>query len=103
VLIWIIKVFSGQSSWKLLKNRAYKKLCLNSPAVIEESAETRKVHKIAQYALDLSGAFNKFYKSVPVIGSEKEQFRLLLVDKSRITIRNSSGTSRDRCARIYVA
>jgi arginyl-tRNA synthetase len=57
--------------------------------VIEESAETRKVHRVAQYALDLSGAFNKFYKSVQVIGSDEEQLRLLLVEKSRITIRNS--------------
>jgi arginyl-tRNA synthetase len=57
--------------------------------VIEESARTRKVHKIAQYCLELSSAFNKFYKSVPVIGSDEEPLRLALVDKSRITLRNS--------------
>jgi arginyl-tRNA synthetase len=34
--------------------------------------------------MEMAGAFNKFYKSVPVIGSEKELFRLLLVEKSRI-------------------
>ncbi len=57
-------------------------------SVIEESAQTRKVHKIAQYSLDLASAFNKFYKSIPVIGSKEEILRLFLVDKSRITIKN---------------
>jgi len=56
--------------------------------VIEDSARDLRVHSVAQYALEVAGAFNKFYKSVPVIGSEKEFLRLLLVDKSRITIRN---------------
>ncbi|MDP3065540.1 MAG: arginine--tRNA ligase [Methanobacteriaceae archaeon] len=57
--------------------------------VIEESASARRVHPVAQYSLELSGAFNKFYKSIPVIGSEKEALRLFIVDKSRITIRNA--------------
>lgn len=56
--------------------------------VIEESARINRVHPVAQYALDLAGAFNRFYKSVPVIGAEEEPARLTLVDKSRITIRN---------------
>ncbi len=57
-------------------------------SVIEESARINRVHNIAQYSQDLAGIFNKFYKSVPVIGSEKEDLRLLIVDKSRITIQN---------------
>lgn len=57
-------------------------------SVIEESARLNRVHNIAQYSQDLAGAFNKFYKSVPVIGSGKEDLRLIIVDKSRITIRN---------------
>lgn len=56
--------------------------------IIEESAKVRRVHMVAQYAQDLANAFNRFYKSVPVIGSDKELFRLILVDKTRITIRN---------------
>ena len=56
--------------------------------VIEDSARINRVHPIAQYALDLAGAFNRFYKSVPVIGADEEDIRLLIVDKSRITIRN---------------
>jgi len=57
-------------------------------SIITASAQDMRVHSVAQYALEVAGAFNKFYKSVPVIGSEKEVLRLLLVDKSRITIRN---------------
>ncbi len=57
-------------------------------SIVETSARDFRVHPIAQYAMELAGAFNKFYKSVQVIGSEKEVLRLLMVDKSRITIRN---------------
>ncbi len=57
-------------------------------SVIEESAKINRIHPLAQYAMDLAGTFNRFYKSVPVIGAEEEAVRLLLVDKSRITIRN---------------
>jgi arginyl-tRNA synthetase len=57
-------------------------------SVVAESAKTRRVHNLAQYAQDLAGAFNKFYKSVPVIESDKEALRLVIVDKARITIRN---------------
>lgn len=65
------------------------KIIAQFTSLIEESAQTRKVHKMAQYSLDLASAFNKFYKSMPVIGSDHEQLRLAIVDKSRITIRNS--------------
>ncbi len=57
-------------------------------SVIEESARLNRIHNIAQYSQDLASAFNKFYKSVPVIDSEKEDLRLFIVDKSRITIHN---------------
>ncbi|AUB55224.1 MULTISPECIES: arginine--tRNA ligase [Methanobacterium] len=57
-------------------------------SIVTASSQDMRVHSVAQYALEVAGAFNKFYKSVPVIGSEKEVLRLLLVDKSRITIRN---------------
>lgn len=59
------------------------------PIVVEESANIRRVHPIAQYVQDLAGAFNKFYKSEQVIGCEIESARLLLVDKARIAIKNS--------------
>ncbi|MGB9977659.1 arginine--tRNA ligase [Methanobacterium sp.] len=57
-------------------------------SIIEESARINRIHPVAQYAMDLAGTFNRFYKSVPVIGAEEEAARLLLVDKSRITIKN---------------
>jgi arginyl-tRNA synthetase len=57
-------------------------------SIIEEAARINRIHPVAQYAMDLAGAFNRFYKSVPVIGAEEEVIRLLLVDKSRITIKN---------------
>jgi len=57
-------------------------------SVVEGSARELRVHPVAQYAMELAGAFNKFYKSMPVIGSDKELFRLILVDKSRITLKN---------------
>jgi arginyl-tRNA synthetase len=57
-------------------------------SIIEESAKINRIHPLAQYAMDLAGTFNRFYKSVPVIGAEEEAARLLLVDKSRMTIRN---------------
>ena len=57
--------------------------------VVEESARNRKVHQVAQYSMDLASAFNRFYKSMPVIGSNQELLRLLMVDKARITLRNS--------------
>ncbi|WP_455645825.1 arginine--tRNA ligase [Methanosphaera sp.] len=57
--------------------------------IIRQSADERRVHHLAEYTLSLSKAFNKFYKSQQVIGSEHEDLRLKLVDASRITLKNS--------------
>ncbi|MBQ6218962.1 MAG: arginine--tRNA ligase [Methanosphaera sp.] len=57
--------------------------------IIRQSADERRVHHLTEYTLSLSKAFNKFYKSHQVIGSEHEQLRLKLVDASRITLKNS--------------
>lgn len=65
------------------------RLLAKFPLVIEESAEILRVHLIAHYAQDLATAFNKFYKSQRVIGDENELTRLLLVNKTKITIRNA--------------
>jgi arginyl-tRNA synthetase len=64
------------------------KMISKFPSIIEESARINRIHPLAQYAMDLAGTFNRFYKSVQVIGAEEEAVRLLLVDKSRITIKN---------------
>jgi arginyl-tRNA synthetase len=65
------------------------KIIARFTSVIEDSAAARRINPVAQYALELSGVFNRFYKSIPVLGSGKEDLRLMLVDKSRITIQNS--------------
>lgn len=59
--------------------------------IIKQSAQERRVHHITEYTMSLSKAFNKFYKSQQVIGSEHEKLRLKLVDVSRITLKNSLG------------
>ncbi len=64
------------------------RLLAKFPWVVEESAKTRRVHLIAQYLQELANAFNKFYKFTPVIGSEFEGARLIIVDKVKKTIRN---------------
>ncbi|MDR2544762.1 MAG: arginine--tRNA ligase [Methanobrevibacter sp.] len=62
------------------------RLLAKFPLVIEESVKILRVHLIAHYTQDLATAFNKFYKSKRVIGDENELARLLLVDKTKITI-----------------
>lgn len=57
--------------------------------IICQSAQERTVYHLAEYTMSLSKAFNKFYKSQQVIGSEHEKLRLKLVDASRITLKNS--------------
>ena len=57
--------------------------------IIRQSAQERRIHHITEYTMSLSKAFNKFYKSQQVIGSEHEKLRLKLVDVSRITLKNS--------------
>ena len=59
------------------------------PLLVEQSANIMRVHPIAQYVQDLANSFNRFYKSQPVLGCETESARLLLVDKSRIVIKNA--------------
>ncbi|BDH78646.1 MAG TPA: arginine--tRNA ligase [Methanothermobacter sp.] len=64
------------------------RLLAKFPGVVRESAENRRVHLIAQYLQELANAFHKFYKFSPVIGSEFEGARLILVDRVKKTIRN---------------
>ncbi|MCC7553850.1 MAG: arginine--tRNA ligase [Methanobacteriaceae archaeon] len=57
--------------------------------VIEDSANKRRIHLITQYCQDLANSFNKFYKSEQVIDSPLEDTRLILVEKSKITLKNA--------------
>ncbi|MGB9837286.1 arginine--tRNA ligase [Methanothermobacter sp.] len=67
------------------------RLLARFPVVVEDAAMARRVHPVAQYVQDLANAFNSFYRSTPVIGSEFEGARLRLVDSVRIVIRNALG------------
>lgn len=59
------------------------------PQVVEDSASKQRIHNITQYCQDLANSFNKFYKAEQVIGSDDEDVRLVLVDKSRIVLKNA--------------
>ena len=79
-----------ENTWSLDENeKELVKLIAKFPSLVEDSAKIRRVHPIAQYCQDLASAFNRFYKAEQVIGSDVENARLLLVEKSRITLRNA--------------
>jgi arginyl-tRNA synthetase len=61
------------------------------PLVVEQCAEERKVHPMAQYALELATLFNQFYQFVPVLKAEQKEkkARLALVEAARWSLRNS--------------
>lgn len=67
------------------------------PQVVEDSASKQRIHNITQYCQDLANSFNKFYKAEQVIGSDDEDVRLVLVDKSRIVLKKCFGYFRCRC------
>ncbi len=58
------------------------------PLIVKKAATSRKVSTIANYAIDLSIAFHSFYMSSKVLGSEKEDFRIHLVDAAVTTLGN---------------
>ncbi len=59
------------------------------PEIIAKTEEILDVSLIANYAFQLAQAFNEFYHSCPVLGSEQEEFRTQLVESFRYTIKNS--------------
>ena len=65
------------------------RLIAKFPQVIEDSANKKRIHLITQYCQDLASSFNKFYKSEQVVGSPLEDTRLILVEKSKITLKNA--------------
>ncbi len=65
------------------------KIISKFPEVIEECANTRKTSPLASYVLDLANAFHRFYVFEPVLKSEQKEFRLNLVEATRITLRNA--------------
>jgi len=61
------------------------------PLVVDTCAEDRKVHPMAQYALELATLFNQFYQFVPVLKAEgdEKKARLALVEAAMWSIKNS--------------
>ena len=85
-----ISSLAVEDNWSPNENeRELVKLIAKFPSLVQDCADAKRVHPIAQYCQDLASAFNRFYKSEQVIGSDAENARLILVDKSRITIKNA--------------
>jgi len=59
------------------------------PEIISSSRKQLSPHIIANYSFELAQTFNEFYHNCQVIGSEKEEFRLALVQAFRIVIKSS--------------
>jgi arginyl-tRNA synthetase len=59
------------------------------PTVVLEAYKSLSPNLIANYAFQLSQTFNEFYHSNQVIGSENEQFRLVLVDSFSQVLKNA--------------
>ena len=63
---------------------------LNSfPELVEKAYRTLNPAVIANYSFELAQIFNEFYHACPVIGSEKEFFRLRLVECFKQVLSNS--------------
>lgn len=60
------------------------------PGVIKTAAETLEPHRLTHYAMELAGAFHRFYTDCRVLGEEdcKQAARIVLVNVTRITLRN---------------
>ncbi len=71
------------------EERILVKLVASLPVVVDRAAEELKPSLLAGYLLELATAFHSFYSSARVLGSEKQDFRLRLVDAVRITLANS--------------
>ncbi len=59
------------------------------PDVVLQSYNNLEPHSIANYANHLAQTFNEFYHSNQVIGSDNEQFRLVLVDCFSQVLKNA--------------
>lgn len=62
------------------------------PEIVNEAAENLRPELIAEYANDLSAAFNLFYDNVPVLKTEEaglREARLRLVEGVKIVLSNA--------------
>ncbi|OIO41308.1 arginine--tRNA ligase [Candidatus Pacearchaeota archaeon CG10_big_fil_rev_8_21_14_0_10_31_9] len=73
----------NESETKLIK------IISSFPEVVKKSSLNLNPSVIANYSFQLAQAFNEFYHSSQVLGSEEEQFRIKLVEAFRNTLKNS--------------
>ena len=59
------------------------------PQIVINSYTSLAPNMIANYVFETSQIFNEFYHSNKVIGSENEQFRLILVDSFSKVVKNA--------------
>ena len=76
------------SSLTLEETKLVKKLS-QFPEIILNSYNNLNPSLIANYSYQLAQIFNEFYHACPVIGNEKEFFRLRLVEAFRKVLKNS--------------
>ena len=60
------------------QERALLRELIYFPEMVEEAARVHHPNMVATYLIELARLFNLFYQECRIIGSEKEQFRLLL-------------------------
>ena len=65
------------------------KKLLDFPKITQLSSNKLNPAFLANYSVELAQIFNEFYHSCQVIGDKQESFRLQLVDKFRIIMKNS--------------
>ena len=59
------------------------------PNVVPNAYKNLSPNLVANYAFETAQTFNEFYHSNKVIGSENEQFRLILVDSFSQVLKNA--------------
>jgi arginyl-tRNA synthetase len=65
------------------------KKILQFPEIVKNAEKSLNPSLIASYSFELAQAFNEFYHACPVINSENEAFRILLVKSFRIALKNA--------------
>ena len=60
------------------------------PEIVKNATEHYKPNHIANYMFSLAKVFNDFYHATKVIGSKEENSRLVLIDATRIALKNSA-------------
>jgi len=58
------------------------------PELVETMANTHKIHLLPQYLIEVARAFNSFYSNSKIIGNDREEELLALVEATKIVISN---------------